>query len=78
MMAEPDASRIVVDAEVCGGKPTIRGTRITVRNILGMIAGGYTRKRILEEYPELTEEDVLAAVDYAVKVIDEDRVVPRA
>lgn len=76
-MAEPDASRIVVDAEICGGKPTIQGTRITVRNILGMFTGGYDRERILEEYPELTEEDVLAAVDYAATVIDEDRVNPR-
>lgn len=77
-MVDTDVPRIVVDPEICGGKPTIQGTRIMVRNILGMIAGGYTRERILEEYPELTEEDVSAALDYTVRVIDEDRVVPRA
>lgn len=77
-MVDTDVPRIVVDPEICGGKPTIQGTRITVRNILGMIAGGYTRERILEAYPELTEEDVSAALDYAARVVDGDRVVPRA
>jgi DNA ligase (NAD+) len=73
-----EVQRIAVDPGICGGKPTIRGTRIMVRNILGMIAGGYSRDRILQEYPELTEEDISAALDYTVRIIDEDRVVPRA
>lgn len=77
-MSESEAGRVVVDPEICGGKPTIRGTRIMVRNILGMIAGGYDRDRILDEYPELTEDDVSAALEYASSVLDEDRVVPRA
>ena len=54
--------RISVDPQVCGGKPCIRGTRIMVRNILGMIAGGYTIDKILQTYPELTHEDVAAAL----------------
>jgi uncharacterized protein (DUF433 family) len=70
--------RIVVDAEICGGKPCIRGTRIMVRNILGMVAGGYTLERIVEAYPDLTREDVSAALDYASQVVDEERVIPRA
>jgi len=45
--------RIEVNAEICGGKPVIRGTRIMVRNILGMVAGGYTVDRILTAYPDL-------------------------
>ncbi len=53
---------IVSDPNICGGKPTIRGTRTMVRNILGMIAGGYTVKEILSAYPELTEEMVRAAL----------------
>lgn len=77
-MVETGVDRIVVDPEICGGKPTIQGSRIMVRNVLGMIAGGYSRERVLDEYPELTEEDIAAALDYAVRVIDEDRVVPRA
>jgi uncharacterized protein (DUF433 family) len=53
--------RIGVDPEICSGKPHIRGTRILVKNILGMFAGGYSTERILEAYPELTREDIAAA-----------------
>jgi uncharacterized protein (DUF433 family) len=70
--------RISVDPQLCSGKPCIKGTRIMVRNILGMFAGGYTLERIVEEYPELTHDDVLAAVEYAGDVVDEMKVIPRA
>lgn len=69
---------IAVDPEICGGKPTIRGTRIMVRNILGMVAGGYTVKKIVECHPELTEEMVRAALEYAAAVIDEEQVLTHA
>lgn len=65
---------IIVDPAVCGGKPIIRGTRIMVKNILGMIAGGYTLRQILQAYPELTQEMVEAALKYAATVIDEEQV----
>jgi len=65
-------NRISVDPQVCSGKPCIRGTRIMVKNILGMIAGGYTISKILEAYPELTHEDVVEALDYTSQVIDEE------
>jgi uncharacterized protein (DUF433 family) len=68
---------IEVNPEICGGKPVIRGTRIMVRNILGMIAGGYTIDRILVAYPDLSREDINAALEYAAQVIDEDQVVAR-
>lgn len=70
--------RIVVDPNICSGKPTIRGTRIMVKNILGMVAGGYTRQQILDTYPELAPDDVTAALEYASHVIDEEKVIPRA
>lgn len=70
--------RIVVDPQVCSGKPCIRGTRIMVKNILGMIAGGETIENILAAYPELTREDVQAALEYATRVIDEEKVIQRA
>lgn len=70
--------RISVDPQVCSGKPCIRGTRIMVKNILGMIAGGYTIERVLAAYPELTREDVEAALEYASRVIDEEKVITRA
>jgi uncharacterized protein (DUF433 family) len=70
--------RIVVDPNICSGKPTVRGTRIRVTNILGMVAGGYTMARIIDAYPELTNDDVTAALEYASQVIDEEKVIPRA
>ena len=70
--------RIIVDPKICSGKPTIRGTRIMVKNILGMVAGGYTMARIIDAHPELTNNDVTAALEYASQVIDEEKVIPRA
>jgi uncharacterized protein (DUF433 family) len=67
--------RIEVNPVICGGKPVIRGTRIMVRNILGMVAGGYTARKILESYPELTQPDVEAALEYAARIVDEEQVV---
>ena len=68
---------VEVNPEICGGKPVIRGTRIMVRNILGMVAGGYTVERIVAAYPELTAGAVTAALEYAAKVVDEDQVIAR-
>jgi uncharacterized protein (DUF433 family) len=69
---------ITVDPKICAGKPTIRGTRIMVKNILGMIAGGYTMNQVLQAYPELTHEMVDAALHYAVTIIDEEKVLIHA
>jgi uncharacterized protein (DUF433 family) len=70
--------RITVDPKVCSGKPIIRGTRIMVKNILGMVAGGKTVQQVLDAYPELTREDVTDALEYASHVVDEEQVIPRA
>jgi len=48
-----------------------------VKNILGMLAGGYTVERILQTYPELAREDINAALEYASQVIDEEKVIAR-
>jgi uncharacterized protein (DUF433 family) len=69
---------IIVDSKICSGKPVIKGTRIMVKNILGMIAGGYTMDRILDSYPELTREMVQAALEYAAAVINEEQVIAHA
>jgi len=53
--------RIAIDPNVCHGKPVIRGTRVLVANILGAIAGGDSIEAVLEDYPNITREDVLAA-----------------
>ncbi len=52
--------RIVSDPEVCSGKPVIRGTRIMVRQILGLLGAGEAVEAILASYPSLTPEDVEA------------------
>lgn len=70
--------RITASPAVCSGKPCIRGTRIMVKNILGMIAGGYTIEQILHAYPELSREDIVEALEYATNVIDEEKVILRA
>jgi uncharacterized protein (DUF433 family) len=67
--------RIEVNPAICSGKPVIRGTRIMVRNILGMVAGGYPIDKILASYPDLGREDVIAALEYAARVVDEDQVI---
>jgi uncharacterized protein (DUF433 family) len=69
--------RINVDSNICSGKPGIKGTRIMVTNILGMLAGGYTADKILSAYPELVKEDIAAALEYASRVIDEEKVIAR-
>ena len=69
--------RIEVNPAICNGKPVIRGARIMVRNILGMLAGGYTVDRMLAAYPDLTRDDVNAALEYAAKVVDEEQVISR-
>jgi uncharacterized protein (DUF433 family) len=69
---------ISVDPQICSGKPVIKGTRIMVKNILGMMAGGYTLEKIIAAYPELSKEMIEAALEYAAKVIDEEQVVAHA
>ena len=64
------ADRITINPSVCGGRPCIRGLRMRVKDILGMLAGGATRKEILVDYPYLEDEDITAALAYAALVTD--------
>ena len=57
--------RVVSTPEVLRGKPRIRGTRIPVSLILGYLAADYTYDEIIEEFPDLKKEDILACLDYA-------------
>lgn len=61
-------SRISIDPNVCFGKPCIRGTRIWVSLVLDLLASGETQERILEEYPQLTHEDILATIAYGAEM----------
>ena len=58
-------TRITIDPEVMGGRPCIRGIRVTVGTIVGLIATGKTVEDVLAEYPYLEREDVLEALSYA-------------
>lgn len=60
--------RISIDPNVCFGKPCIRGTRLWVSLVLDNLAGGVTEEELLEEYPRLTHEDVLAAIAYGAEM----------
>lgn len=61
---------IEVNPNVCHGKPVIRGTRIMVRNILGSFACGDSIHDILQNYPEITYENIEAAIAYAIELVD--------
>lgn len=63
--------RISFDPLVMGGKPTIRGMRVTVGMIVGMVAAGRTTEEILELYPYLEAEDIQAALKYAAWRVEE-------
>jgi uncharacterized protein (DUF433 family) len=65
----------VIDPNVCFGKPCIKGTRIWVSLILDFLASGETAEQILEAYPQLTADDVRAAIAYGAEVARE-RVIP--
>jgi uncharacterized protein (DUF433 family) len=62
---------ITIDPKVCHGQACIKGTRIPVYQILRMLAYGDTIEALLEEYPSLTRADILACLDYAASLAEE-------
>ena len=68
--------RITVSQEIFGGKPIIRGHRLAVEHVLGMLAAGDTAETILEGYSWLEPEDVQACLVYACRVVAGERVAP--
>ena len=63
--------RITSDPAVCGGEPVVRGTRIPVHVVLSHLAAGESEASLLENFPRLTHEDVLACLDYAAYLATE-------
>lgn len=63
--------RIVCDPEILAGKPAVKRTRLSVELILGWLAQGWTHEMVLESYPQLTRDDILAALAFAVEKIGE-------
>ena len=68
--------RITVDPRIFGGKPIIRGRRLAVEHVLGMLAAGDTIETILEGYPWLEVEDVRACLIYARRLVGLERIEP--
>jgi len=64
-------SRITFDAAVMGGKPCLRGLRVTVGTLVGLVASGYTTEQILDLYPYLENEDVTEALRFAAWRVEE-------
>ncbi|MFC6222840.1 DUF433 domain-containing protein [Hymenobacter artigasi] len=67
-------ARITIDARILAGKPTIRGLRISVQQILKALAAGQTQNDLIQEYPELEPEDFQGVLLYAADVVGEQRV----
>jgi uncharacterized protein (DUF433 family) len=68
--------RITINPMIFGGKPIIRGRRLAVEHILGMLAAGDTPETILEGYPWLESEDIRACLVYARRLVGHERVEP--
>jgi uncharacterized protein (DUF433 family) len=71
-------SRIALDPAVLAGKPVIRGTRLSVEFVIGLLADGWAEQDILENYPGLTHQDILACLAYARDALGSEKVFPSA
>ncbi|MCL4708823.1 DUF433 domain-containing protein [bacterium] len=67
--------KITINPEICNGKPTIRGTRITVQTILEFLSAGDSHEEILRQYPSLTSEDIKACLAFATMLMSHNYVV---
>ena len=70
--------RITLDPDVLAGKPVIRGTRLSVEFIIGLLADGWSEADILVSYPDIAHEDVIACLAYARDVLSSEKVFPSA
>lgn len=71
-------SRITLDPAVLDGKPVVRGTRLSVEHLIGLMAEGWSETEILADYPGLTHEDLTACLAYARDLLKTERVYPTA
>lgn len=67
-------ARITVNAEIFAGKPILRGRRLAVEHVLGMLAAGDTKETLLREYDWLEPEDIQACLLYAHKLVGHERI----
>jgi len=73
-----EPSRIVLDPKILTGKPVVRGTRLSVEFIIGLMAEGWSEADVLANYPRITHEDIIACLAYARDALSSERVFPSA
>ncbi len=73
-----DSSRITLDPQVLAGKPIVRGTRISVELVVGLFAEGWTEADIIENYPNLSRDDIRACLAYARDALASEKIYPSA
>jgi uncharacterized protein (DUF433 family) len=73
-----DSGRIVLDPAILAGKPVIRGTRLSVDFVIGLMADGWTEIDILRNYPGVSHDDIAACLSYARDVLRSEKVYPSA
>lgn len=76
MMDQQLTTRIDSNPEVFGGKPIVRGHRLAVEHVLGMLAAGDSEQDVLEAYPSLEPDDVRACLLYAYRLVAHERIEP--
>lgn len=78
MRAQPESvspTRITINPDICNGKPTIRGKRITVQTVLEFLSAGEDREEILRQYPSLEGEDIDACLTFAADLMGHNYVI---
>ena len=73
-----DSTRIILDPSVLSGKPIIRGTRLAVDFVIGLMAEGWSESDILRNYPGVTHEDIADCLAYARDILTSEKVYPSA
>ena len=73
-----DHPRITLLPDVLAGKPVVRGTRLSVEFVIGLLASGWTEPDILSNYPNLTHDDIIACLAYARDLLSGEKVYPSA
>ncbi|HXH69741.1 MAG TPA: DUF433 domain-containing protein [Pyrinomonadaceae bacterium] len=69
------SERITIDEKICGGKPTIRGKRITVQTVLEFLSAGESVEEVLNQYPSLEREDIAACLEFASRLMNRNYVI---
>jgi uncharacterized protein (DUF433 family) len=77
-MMTTELPRIVLDPTVLAGKPVIRGTRLSVEFVIGLMADGWTEADIMTNYPGITHHDIMACLAYARDTLSSEKVFPSA